>query len=72
MHVGIPVDALPAFRAMSAEQAQALLERLDAWLATRDVKHANPPVPANVRTARVGLGIYYYEQRSEAAVPNKV
>ena len=72
MHVGIPVDALPAFREMSAEQAQALLDRLDAWLAVRDVKHADPPPRADTPTARVGLGIYYYEQLSEAAVPSKV
>jgi hypothetical protein len=72
MHVGIPVDVLPAFRELSAAQAQALLERLDAWLAVRDVKHADPPARADAPTARVGLGIYYFEQLGDAAVSNKV
>ncbi|HEY9025999.1 MAG TPA: DUF6502 family protein [Burkholderiaceae bacterium] len=63
MHVGIPVDVLPAFRELSAAHAQALLEKLDAWLSPRDLKHLNLPAGATPpKTARVGLGIYYFEQ----------
>jgi hypothetical protein len=64
MYDGIPLDALPAFRELSAAQAQKLLERLDTWLAVRDLQHlpaehdATPPP-----TARVGVGIYYFEQQ---------
>lgn len=63
MHRGIPLDVLPEFRAASAAQAQALLERFDAWLAVRDLHHLPPGRdPATTPTARVGVGIYYFEQ----------
>jgi len=58
MYVSIPVSALPAFRKLSALQAQALLERLDRWLAAHDTDEAPQ--------ARVGLGIYYFEERLES------
>jgi hypothetical protein len=63
MYHAIDVDALPAFRKLSATQAQALLERMDRWLATRDVEpgHENRP------HKRVGLGIYYFEAPAEPA-----
>ena len=64
MHVGIPIEALPAFREMSARQSQALLEGLDAWLTEHDIEHlpqAGLPVGD---TARVGVGIHYFEQLS--------
>jgi hypothetical protein len=59
MYVNYPADQLPAFRKLSAAQAQALLEKLDHWLA----QHGTPagedvPDPA----MRVGLGIYYFEE----------
>jgi hypothetical protein len=60
MYRGVPVQALPAFRALSAQQAQALLEQLDQWLQNADSGQPNgtdaPP------GARVGLGIYYFEE----------
>ena len=61
MHVGIPIEALPAFREMSARQSQALLEGLDAWLTEHDIEHLPPSgLPAG-DTARVGVGIHYFE-----------
>jgi hypothetical protein len=66
MHVGIPVDVLPAFREMSAAESQALLERLDSWLTARDIEHVSDPEESrDISTAQVGVGIYYFEQLSE-------
>lgn len=59
MYLNYPADQLPAFRKLSAAQAQALLEKLDHWLA----QHGTPPgedVPDPAM--RVGLGIYYFEE----------
>jgi len=68
MYAAIPADALPAFRKLSAAQAQALLEKLDRWLAEHDVAPiARKDVEAAER-ARVGLGIYYFEERLEPTV----
>jgi hypothetical protein len=62
MHVGIPLEALPAFREMSARQSQALLEGLDAWLTEHDIEHLPASgLPAG-DTGRVGVGIHYFEQ----------
>jgi hypothetical protein len=60
MHHGIPPEALPAFRALSAKQAQKLLEGLDAWLAEHDL--SGVPEEDWGATARVGMGIYYFEE----------
>lgn len=60
LYHSIPADALPAFRKLSAAQSQALLEKLDRWLAAHDVD--NPPEEPNMPRARVGLGVYYFEQ----------
>jgi hypothetical protein len=54
---------LPAFRALSTAQAQALLETLDRWLA----EHAAAPPPDGAPPARAGLGIYYFEDISSRA-----
>jgi hypothetical protein len=61
MYHRIRVDELPAFRRLSTSRAQALLEQLDRWLAEHDpdAPHENPHLPH----ARVGLGIYYFEER---------
>ena len=56
----LPAEALPAFRRMSASRGQALLERLDRWLAERD-RDVNPAVKGTGRH-RAGLGIYYFEE----------
>ena len=62
MHVGIPIEALPAFREMSARQSQALLEGLDAWLTEHDIEHLPASGLPPGDTARVGVGIHYFEQ----------
>jgi len=67
MYVSIPASALPAFRKRSAADAQALLEKLDRWLAAHDV--ANPPSHPDAPRARVGVGIYYFEEREASAPP---
>jgi Family of unknown function (DUF6502) len=59
MYVNYPADQLPAFRALSSAQAQALLEQFDQWLAEHGTKPGDdPPEPA----MRVGVGIYYFEE----------
>ncbi|HEY9023198.1 MAG TPA: DUF6502 family protein [Burkholderiaceae bacterium] len=60
MHFGIPPEALPAFRALSGKQAQKLLEGLDAWLSEHDLSAL--PESEWGDTARVGVGIYYFEE----------
>jgi hypothetical protein len=60
MHHGIPPEALPAFRTLSGKQAQKVLESLDAWLAAHDLSAV--PEEDWGATARVGLGIYYFEE----------
>jgi hypothetical protein len=62
MYHSIRADALPAFRKVSAALAQALLEKLDRWLASHDdldTAHAVADTPLS----RVGVGIYYFEER---------
>jgi len=51
---------LPAFRKFSAAQSQALLERLDRWLQEHDTGF--PDEGPEPRAARVGLGVYYFEE----------
>ena len=63
MYHSIPVDALPAFRKLSGGEAQALLEKLDRWLAAHDV--SDPDDGRAPARARVGLGIHYFEERLE-------
>jgi Family of unknown function (DUF6502) len=55
---------LPAFRALSSAQAQALLESLDRWLALHDTS----PPPEGAPAARAGLGIYYFEDVSSRSL----
>jgi hypothetical protein len=59
MYHDVPASLIPAFRGRSAYQAQALLERLDGWLAKAT---KNGSDTANVPRARIGLGIFYFEQ----------
>ncbi len=60
MYHSIPAEVLPAFRALAANDAQRLLERLDRWLAAHD--DDAPPQGPDVPRARVGLGIHYFEE----------
>lgn len=59
----IPEEFLEPFKTISAEESQALLEKLNQWLATRD-RDVNPGVQGSGRK-RVGLGIYYFEEDME-------
>lgn len=59
----LPDEALPVFRALAAEQGQALLEKLNVWLAEHD-RDTNPDVEGNGRN-RAGIGIYYFEESQD-------
>ena len=61
MYERIPVEALPEFRRLSAEHAQALLVMLDRWLAEQDRRAAADP---SLPTARVGLAIHHVEDHA--------
>ena len=67
MYSAIPADALPAFRKLSATQGQALLEKLDHWLAEHDIA----PVGESTESARVGMGVFYSEERLEPPADNE-
>jgi hypothetical protein len=56
----LPAEALKELRTMSASESQALLEKLDRWLAAHD-RDANPQVDGSGRK-RAGVGIYYFEE----------
>ncbi len=61
LYTSIPVEHLPQFRELSSKKSQALLETFDHWLSARDrddIPGADSPTGP---TARVGVGIYYYE-----------
>lgn len=66
MYHSFPAAALPALRRLSAERAQALLEEVDRWLDAHDV--GNPPDAPDAPRARVGLGIYYFEEPVDAPI----
>jgi hypothetical protein len=59
MYHDVPVSVIPAFRSRSAYQAQALLERLDMWLAKASKNNDNA---SEVPRARIGVGVFYFEQ----------
>ena len=68
MYRNVPGDLRPAFRALSAQQSQALLERLDSWLSDhipdpppRPPDAAGRGDPPQDTRFRLGLGIYYFE-----------
>ena len=67
MYRSVPADIRPAFRALSAQQSQALLERLDAWLSEHDTD--NPPDQPGAPRVRLGLGIYYFESPAATEPP---
>jgi len=63
MYDNLPQDVLPAFRKLSADSAQKLLEKLDAWLSDRD-RDSGSGVSGSGRHI-AGLGIYYFEEPHE-------
>ncbi len=69
MYRSVPVAALKDFRNLSGEQAQRLLEQLDKWLAEHSAP--NPPDQPQLPRARVGMGIYYFEQTLETDAPKE-
>jgi hypothetical protein len=56
----LPIEALAEFRALSAENSQRLLEKLDLLLSKKD-RDVNPSVEGNGRWV-AGVGIYYFEE----------
>jgi len=64
MYRNIPAAVLPEFRKLSGTQAQALLERLDKWLAAQ--QPPDPPDQPSPPSARVGMGIFYFEEQLES------
>lgn len=63
MYDNLPAEAVNAFRSLSAEQAQALLEKMDQWLSQHD-RDVNSSVAGTGRM-RAGIGIYYFEENLE-------
>ena len=59
MYDNVPVEAVQEFQRLSADQAQALIEKLDGWLSQRD-RDVNPAM-GGTGHKRVGVGIYYFE-----------
>jgi hypothetical protein len=65
MYTDMSLATIPAFRKVSAAKAQALLEQLDLWLAKRAAREDDES-DATPR-ARIGLGVFYFEQLSDQA-----
>jgi len=63
MYDNLPAEAISRFRALSAEQAQVLLEKMDQWLSQHD-RDMNSSVQGSGRM-RAGIGIYYFEENLE-------
>lgn len=60
LYDNLPDKALPALRRLSSKSAQALLEKLDKWLASHD-RDITPQVEGEGRNT-AGIGIYYFEE----------
>ena len=56
----LPVEAVDAFRTLSARHAQELIELLGDWLARHD-RDVNPAVEGSGRM-RAGVGVFYFEE----------
>lgn len=69
MYDNLPSEALPEFRALTADRAQELLEHLDTWLAGRD-RDVNPDINGTGRM-RAGVGIYYFQEDLQASPVEK-
>lgn len=62
----VSAEAVPAFQALSAEKAQAMLEDLDAWL---DRHQVDSDTQDSDQGRYVSLGIYYYESSQDKEDP---
>ena len=60
LYDNLPDEVLPALRQLSLKSAQALLEKLDAWLSSQD-RDVNPQAGGSGRNT-AGVGIYYFEE----------
>jgi len=69
MYDNVPEESAAEFRALSAAQAQALLEAMDKWLSQHD-RDANPSRTGKGRV-RAGVGIYYFEENLEQQSEDK-
>ncbi len=69
MYRNVPIAALPEFRNLSGAQAQALLEQLDKWLAAQ--QFPDSPEQPDPPRARVGMGIFYFEEQLESDSPKE-
>ena len=56
-YLHIPERHVQAFKSYAANESQALLEKLDRWLARKDTEHQSLGTPGS----RLGLGIYVIE-----------
>lgn len=56
----LPVEVLKELRTINAKEAQALLEKIDRWMAAHD-RDTNPDIGGTGRK-RAGVGIYYFEE----------
>jgi Family of unknown function (DUF6502) len=65
MYHRVPVGLLPAFHKLSVGQSQALLERLDKWLNEHQAQA--DLVATNDACARIGVGIYHFEEPAAPA-----
>ena len=63
MYDNVPQESMAEFRALSAAQAQALLEAMDKWLSQHDRDVS--PSQAGTGRMRTGIGIYYFEENLE-------
>lgn len=63
----IPQQQVEAFRQFATGESQRLLERLDRWLARRDIE----PRSAGKAGARLGLGIYQFQEHHPAVQSDK-
>jgi len=63
MYDNLPDEVLPAFRRLSAQSAQKLLEKLDGWLSERDRDSGQAAAGKDRNVA--GLGVYYFEEPYE-------
>lgn len=74
MYQSMSADVIPAFKKLSSTQAQALLEKLDGWLASQAKETQKEPTlspSAIAPKVRIGLGIYYVEEPLDSTYREK-
>ena len=70
MYRNVPVAVLPEFRKLSGTQAQALLETA-RQVAGRAATCRTHPINRTLPRARVGMGIFYFEEQLESDAPKE-